>query len=33
MSNTININKTDPIIVIGVAVIIFGLMALGMAIG
>ncbi len=33
MSNTVNINKSDPLIVIGVAVIIFGLMALGMAIG
>lgn len=33
MSNMVNINKTDPLIVIGVAVIIFGLMALGMAIG
>ncbi len=33
MSSTTNINKTDPLIVIGVAVIVFGLMALGMAIG
>ncbi len=33
MSNTVNINKTDPLIVIAVTVIVFGLMALGMAIG